>query len=254
MMGTHRAWPPIVDRAREIVESYDVSLEILRNTLSDYTQLSAKTAEARRKGEFPDLIDNTRDIHRPAAWSSPEEARAALRAQYRRDRTEGQEYTVFIGVEKAGMIAQLTGWYRGFGLPVLALGGYSSQTYVDEVGADIAAQDRPAVLLYAGDFDPSGEDIIRDFIERVGYFDDVRRVALTPEQVTEYNLPPLPGKATDTRAAGFVARHGRLMQVELDALPPDELRRLYTEALAPFLDMTKINASIAREEEDRRRL
>ena len=261
-----RDWSPIIEEAREIVESYDtgvtlrqlfyrlVSLEILRNTLSDYTQLSSRTAEARRDGTFPDLIDNTRMIHRPAAWDGPEEARAALRRQYRRDRTEAQEHTVYIGVEKSSMIAQLTSWFGEFGLPVLALGGYSSQTYVDEVRADIDAQERLAVLLYAGDFDPSGEDIARDFIERTGCFDIVYRVALTPEQVTEYALPPLPGKASDTRAAGFVAKHGRLVQVELDALPPDVLHHLYLDALTPFLDMSKVEASKRQEALDRLKL
>lgn len=263
---TQRKWSPILATAREIVESYDtsvtlrqlfyrlVSLEVLRNTTADYKTLSKLTAVARRDGTFPDLIDNTREIHRPAAWDGPEDARSALRQQYRRDRTEGQEYSVYVGVEKSGMIAQLELWFSDFGLPILALGGYSSQTFVDDVREDTAAKGRPAVLLYAGDFDPSGEDIARDFVKRVGCFDVRRRVALTPEQVTEYRLPPLPGKASDTRAAGFVAKHGRLVQVELDALPPDVLRRLYSDALAPFLDMPKVEASKAREEEDRMRL
>jgi hypothetical protein len=264
---TQRKWSPILARAREIVESYTatgvtlrqlfyrlVSFEILRNTKSDYTNLSKLTAEARRDGTFPTLIDNTRSIHRYATWDGPEDARRALRQQYRRDRTEGQERTVYVGVEKAGMIAQLELWFSDFGLPVLALGGYSSQTYVDEVRADIDTQRRPAVLLYAGDFDPSGEDIVRDFVGRVGCFDDVHRVALMPEQVAAYSLPPLPGKASDSRAAGFVAKHGRLVQEELDALPPDVLHRLYSDALAPFLDLSKVEASKAREAEDKQRL
>ena len=83
------------------------------------------------------------------------------------------------------------------------------------------------MLLYAGDHDPSGEDIDRDFIARTDCWDEVRRVALTAAQVEQYALPPQPGKETDSRAAGFVERHGRLVQVELDALPPDVLRDLF---------------------------
>jgi hypothetical protein len=44
------------------------------------------------------------------------------------------------------------------------------------------------------------------------------------------------------------------VQVELDALPPDVLHALYSDALAPFLDMSKVAASKAREEEERREL
>jgi hypothetical protein len=128
-------------------------------------------------------------------------------------------------------------WFGDYGLPVLPLGGYSSQAFVDVIRRDIAAKGRPAVLLYAGDFDASGQDIIRDFIKRVGCFDVQRQVALTSEQVAEHKLPELPGKASDVRAAGFKAKHGRLCQVELDALPPDVLHRLYSDALAPFLDV-----------------
>ena len=118
------------------------------------------------------------------------------------------------------MVTQLEAWFGELGLPILALGGYSSQTFTRQVLVDARRQRRPAVLLYGGDFYPSGEDIDRDFIARKGCFSDVVRVALTSDQVAEHRLPPQPGKATDSRADGFVARHGRLVQIELDALPP----------------------------------
>jgi hypothetical protein len=38
------------------------------------------------------------------------------------------------------------------------------------------------------------------------------------EQVETYDLPPQIAKATDDRAADFIARYGKLLQVELDAL------------------------------------
>ncbi len=92
------------------------------------------------------------------------------------------------------------------------------------------------MLIYPGDFDPSGEDIERDFLERAGCFDEAIRVALNSEQVEKYDLPPQMGKTTDSRAAAFVARHGRLVQVELDALSPDVLRELYTKTIRRFWD------------------
>ena len=152
--------------------------------------------------------------------------------RYRRDRTEGQPRRVYIGVEKAGLVALLESWFSDRGIPILALGGYSSQSFVDEVIADMDTS-RSAVLLYAGDHDPSGHDIPRDFVERAGCFDEVERVALSPEQVDQYQLPPAMGKATDSRADGFVQRFGELVQVELDALPPDVLHALFESALEP---------------------
>jgi hypothetical protein len=92
------------------------------------------------------------------------------------------------------------------------------------------------VLVYTGDFDPSGEDIARDFVERVGVFDDVVRVAVNADQIVSLGLSPMPGKTSDARAAGFVARHGQLVQVEVEAVHPDTLHELYQAAIGAVND------------------
>jgi hypothetical protein len=264
-----RDWPALLAQAATIVRSYDtlvtlrqlfyrlVAASLLPNTTNAYKALSKHTAKARRAGTFPALMDRGRTIHRFQAFANVAAARRWLAQIYRRDRTEGQPYALYLGVEKAGIVAQLQEWFGDLGVPVLALGGYDSQTHVDQVKADVASGDqdgRPAVLLYAGDFDPSGEDIDRDFTARTGCWDEVRRVALTAEQVAQYGLPPQLGKATDSRAAGFLARHGRLVQVELDALPPDILHQLYAEAIADFWRDDAYQAALTRERTDRRTL
>jgi hypothetical protein len=263
---TRLDWPPILDRAKDIVATYDtgvtlrqlfyrlVAAGIIPNTQAAYKTLSNKTAKARREGAFPDLIDRTRRIHRDPRFQSPGAALAWLAASYRRDRTEGQDVSLYLGVEKDGMVTQLEAWFGHLGLPILALGGYSSQTFTRQVGVDARRQRRPAVLLYGGDFDASGEDIDRDFIARTGCFSQVVRVALSEDQVDEHRLPPQPGKATDSRANGFVARHGRLVQVELDALPPEVLRGLYQSAIDGFMDMSTYHAALEREDRERGRL
>ncbi len=263
---TRLDWAAILTRAAAIVHAYDtgvtlrqlfyrlVAALLLPNTVNAYKGLSRVTAEARRRGDFPELVDRTRAIHRYQTFPGPDQARSWLSRIYRRDRTEGQTVSIYLGVEKNGLVAQLEDWFADRGVPILALGGYSSQTYVDEIAADVAEQRRPAVLIYAGDFDPSGEDIQRDFMQRTGCFADVSRVALNAEQVEQYDLPPQMGKATDSRAGGFIQRHGKLVQVELDALPPDVLRRLYTEALGRYWDTPAYERALAREQAERIRL
>lgn len=66
--------------------------------------------------------------------------------------------------------------------------------------------------------------------------------------------PPQPGKETDSRARRFVARHGKLVQVELDALPPDVPRTLYTDAIAAFWNDDAYRQALAREATERRSL
>lgn len=255
-------WNDILFRAKQIVLSYDtgvtlrqlyyrlVSEGLMPNRQQSYKTLSAKTAAARREGWFPALIDRTRDIERYDDWESPQEALEWLTKIYRRPRTEGQEWAIYIGVEKHGLTTQLMAWFSGLGIPVMALGGYSSQTFVDVVASDVHKQRRKSVLLYAGDFDPSGMDIDRDFIERAHIFDETMRVALTADIVRDYDLPPMPGKAEDSRSARFMLEHGELVQVELDALPPTDLRALYQAAINEFWDEDSYEEAMERERED----
>lgn len=256
-------WAAILRESASIVDMYETGVTLrqlfyrlvvaalLPNTRGAYGTLSAQTAEARRRGEFPDLMDRTRTIHRDISFDGPGDARQWLGAIYRRDRTEGQEHSVYLGVEKHGLVELLRSWFGRFGLPILALGGYSSQTYVKTIVEDVEAQDRPAVLLYAGDFDPSGIDIGRDFVKRSDCWAYVDRVALTQVQIAEHNLPAQMGKATDSRAAGFVQEFGELVQVELDALPPDVLRDLYRQRLDSLLDMSVLDAVVRREQREK---
>ncbi len=256
-------WDALVPEATAIVESYDtgvtlrqlfyrlVASEQLPNTSTAYKGLSRVTAAARREGRFPKLIDPTRTINRLTAFPDPDTARDWLADIYRRDRTEGQDATVYLGVEKAGILEQLKAWFGDYGVPIVALRGYSSQSFVEEVRRDVERYGRPGVLLYAGDFDPSGMDILRDFLERTDCFGRVDRIALNSEQIETYNLPPLPGKATDSRAAGFIGQYGRLVQVELDALPPEILRGLYEDAFGRYWDVSTFEGVRERERAER---
>ena len=256
-------WDPVLYQAAAIVDSYDtgvtlrqlfyrlVSLEILPNTHSYYTTLSSKTAEARREGWFPSLVDRTRSIHQYRTFTSAAQAKAYIQRTYRRDRTEGQPYTLYLGVEKHGIVNQLQAWFGDLGIPIVSLGGYSSQTYLDEIADHAESQNRPVILIYAGDFDASGHDIERDFRNRVRNLSHTVRIALTEAQILEYELPRLPGKESDTRALGFIEKFGSLFQVELDALPPEVLRDLYRAAIHEFFDKSIYDQVLAVEKRER---
>lgn len=243
---TSTSWPAVLDRARAIMATYDtgvtlrqlfyrlVAEQVLPNTPVAYRTLSARTAEARREGTFPDFVDETRSIERMLSFPTPEAVLEAAVPLYHRDRTKGQRESLYLGVEKRGLRLQLR-WFEDLGVAVLAVAGYSSETYIDAIKRDGEGQGRPASLIYAGDFDPSGEDILRDFLARTGCFD----------------LPVAMGKAGDPRAAGFIENHGALEQVELDALPPTTLRDLYRDAVRRHWNERKYKAELALEAEER---
>ena len=70
----------------------------------------------------------------------------------------------------------------------------------------------------------------------------------------EHGLPENPAKAGDSRGAAFKARHGRLVQVEVDALPPDVLRDLFDAAMAGEWDKSQWDKSMKREDRERTKL
>jgi hypothetical protein len=259
-------WAPVIEQAAGIVRSYVtrvtlrqlfyrlVSAQLIPNTEYHYKRLSELTAQARRDGDFPDLIDRGRAIHRYEHFNGPRDALDQLVGRYRLDRTRNQDVSLYLGAEKAGVVEQLTEWFGDLGIPVLALGGYASQTYVDEVAAGVLRHGRPAVLLYAGDFDPSGEDIDRDFVVRSDCWDEVVRVVLSASQVRSYRLPVNPGKVKDSRAKAFIERHGAPVQVELDALDPADLRALFQAAIDGYWDMSRYEEMLRAEQPGRERL
>lgn len=267
-MSARRSWVPIVARAAELVVVFQARFdraptlrrlhyELVSDELAtalgyvnaqlDYQALSARTAEARRDGTFPDLSESGRSLDRDDGFADADDVRQYMRAVVRVDRMAGQEQSFAVVVEKEGSRQFLTDWFEDRSMLVTALGGYASQTLVGKIAAWQRADRRHMRLVYAGDHDASGEDIERDLRDRLageGWSGDVLRVALLPEHVEEYGLPRSPFEKADSRAASFQARHGGLWQTELDALDPDVLRRLYEAAIEPFWDTSAFQARL----------
>lgn len=275
-------WQPVIHRAAEIVESYDIPVtlrqlfyrlvmeQLLPNTISAYKALSDKTAAPRRRGEFPALFDRGRNVLQTAYWDHPADAVQDLADQYRLDRTAGQDVSVYLGVEKNALAGLLQDWFDEFGVPVLPLGGYSSESLDRVVRQRVERDGRPAVLIYAGDFDASGMDIGRNFVAQTDCWQQVIRIGLDEQRIEEHGLPVLEGKATDSRAPRFIDAHPRIhgrydfgrdskgrripVQVELDAVDPPELRRMYLGAMAPFWDTSVFEDVLSQERVDRTQL
>lgn len=115
---------------------------------------------------------------------------------------------------------------------------------------------KDAILFYLGDHDPSGEDMVRDIQDRLTMYGvplDVRKLALTMEQVEQYDPPPNPAKMTDPRAAEYVDKHGATSW-EVDALGPDVLDQVIRDAFDEVVDTDKMEAVKEEEEADKKLL
>ncbi|WP_381805693.1 hypothetical protein [Streptomyces niveus] len=105
-------WPAVVDRAREIVESYEggvtlrqvmyrlASAGVLPHTPSMYRHLSAHLAKARREDRFPDLIDTLREVHVPPSWPDAGSFLRESPAWFGLDLTHGQAQALYVAAEK----------------------------------------------------------------------------------------------------------------------------------------------------------
>jgi hypothetical protein len=72
------------------------------------------------------------------------------------------------------------------------------------------------------------------------------RIAVTPAQIEEWNLPTRPTKTSDTRA-----KHFGEVSVELDAIEPDTLRTIVRDAIELHLSAEKLEVLKAAEQSDR---
>ena len=72
------------------------------------------------------------------------------------------------------------------------------------------------------------------------------RIAVTPEQIGEWDLPTRPTKKADTRSKGF----GEI-SVELDAIEPNQLRALVQDAIEQHLPAEQFEVLKAAEESER---
>lgn len=211
---------------------------IYRNTLGAYTTLSRHTADLRRLGLFPRFEDSTRQIDRPLCFDSAGDRLKWALANMRLDRTEGQPWQTWVVVEKRGLRGRVIGWTEHLGLPVVALGGFGSETIERKVREAIQRDGRPSRGLFVSDFDPSGLYLPDVYQRHVG-FDRVERVALTAEQVDDLALPMDFAPEEDSRLGWFIEQTGRDVQVEvdaLDALHPGVLEQALMDAIAAEWD------------------
>ena len=114
------------------------------------------------------------------------------------------------------------------------------------------------IVLHLGDHDPSGIDMTRDIADRLQLFSrqapiEVRRIALTMEQIEEQSPPPNPAKITDSRYAGYAAEYGD-ESWELDALEPQFISNLIRDQILEERDEEKWEAAVDEQEEEREQI
>jgi hypothetical protein len=207
----------------------------------------------RRAGRLPWgwIADNTRWMRKPASWSSLEEALQHTARTYRRSLWDDQDAYVEVWTEKDALAGVLLEETRQWDVPLMVSRGFSSITYLYEAAEAIEDQGKPAYLYYFGDHDPSGVHIDRSIERQLRELAPeaeihFERVAVRPEQIEQWGLPTRPTKKTDSRSKTFQGE-----SVEVDAIPPDQLRELVRDCIEQHVDGRRLDLLRVAEQSER---
>lgn len=234
---------------------------IFANLQKNYAKLSDLLGEARMCGlcDWAVIEDRIRVPKFVNEWDNIDSAMQTLIAVYRRKRWLDQENYVEVWVEKDALSGVLEPITQDYHVHLLVNRGYSSISAMRDSSLRFrvaSSEGKTCYLLYLGDLDPSGEDMVRDIKDRQGELwakVELTKIALTRDQVDKYQLPPNPAKMSDPRARGYVEEHGDVSW-EVDALPPAVLNELLRSALEELLDREKYEAIKQQEEEDKQKM
>lgn len=209
--------------------------------------------------DWHSITDRTRNLRRNSHWSTPSSVIESAMYSYLLDKWEGQPNYVEVWVEKDALVDIVGQACRPIDTPYFSCRGYTSQSEMWAAAQRFINQNRireNCFIIHLGDHDPSGIDMTRDIQERLWMFGadvQVKRVALTMEQVQTYNPPPNPAKLTDSRCGKYMDEFGD-ESWELDALEPQMMTNLIRDEVTALRDDDIYWSVCDREESEKKEL
>lgn len=190
--------------------------------------------------DWNSITDRTRNLRGNSHWSTPSSVIQSAKYSYMLDKWKGQPNYVEVWVEKDALVDVIGQACKPLDTPYFSCRGYTSQSEMWGAAQRFIRQaDREnRIIIHLGDHDPSGIDMSRDIQDRLNMFGAdvyVKRVALSMEQINQYNPPPNPAKLSDSRATKYIDRFGD-ESWELDALEPKVITNLITNEVTAYRD------------------
>jgi hypothetical protein len=255
-MTRHEKTEAIIQAAHEVLEAYHpmtvrqvyyqlVSKQIIENNRGEYNGVSKALVCARQEGIIPwDWIEDRLRMPRAVQqWDDLADFIGTVKRSYRRDVWATQERYLECWLEKDALSGIFEKVLNPFGATLNVGRGFDGWSSIYNA-AQRFGEKEDATILYFGDFDPSGEDMVRSLRERLAYLGAeplIKKCALTAKDIDTYHLPPALAKTTDTRSAAFIQEHGNRC-VELDALPADVLEDRIREEVESIIDGEALQA------------
>lgn len=267
-----KAW--IIENSLEVLAEYSDVITIrqlyyrlvargMTNDLNHYKRVvSAMTARWVGDIEFEAFINRQRStfgetkatpVELDAEIDKGKQQVKAWMEAYHLHRWENQPEYVEVWIEKKALQGVFEHPCSMYDVGLAPCKGYPSLTFLNEAHdrfADAESRGQNVIIIYFGDYDPSGEDIPRSIeknISRMGSDVEIERIALLPQQIEEMGLPSAPAKATDSRSRTWEGEG----VVELDAVEPRTLTRMGEEAIKRHFDESLYVGLQEREEGER---
>lgn len=228
-------------------------LGLIDKTESGYGMVQTDLVIMRKTGELPYgwLVDGTRAMRKPRTHNSVEDALWETARLYRKALWQDADAYVEVWLEKDALAGVLWPIVSKYDVPLMVARGYASLSFLHSAAEDIDDLEVPAYVYHLGDFDPSGvnagekiEQTLREMAP--GAEIHFERLAVTPDQIERWRLPTRPTKTTDSRAKGFGD-----ISVELDAIEPDILRDVVSDAIQRHLPRREFDVLMVAEDSER---
>jgi hypothetical protein len=253
-----RQW--IIENAKKVLQDYTDGITIRQlhyrlvalGMIND-TNHYKRVVGAMTKARWDDIVDMSAFVDRERSMygeteddekdldyeieRGKEQVKAWMNA-YSLNRWSNQDNYIEVWIEKKALqgVFERPCLHKDVGLAPCK--GYPSITFLYEASKrfqDAVDNGKHIIILYFGDFDPSGEDIprsIKENLGRLGIDVEVKRMALNQQQITDMGLPGVPPKRSDSRTRNWDG--GSV--VELDAVEPNTLKKMCEDAIESHFD------------------
>jgi hypothetical protein len=225
-------------------------------TEAGYDRVQRQVLELRRAGRLPysDIADLTRWMRKPETYDGVKDALSATARFYRKSLWADADTYIELWCEKdalAGVIYPVT---AEFDVPLMVSRGYASETFCFEAIAAREYDHRDYDVWYLGDFDRSGCDAARSLEEKLLRFGEqkgvevrFRQLAIEESDVHEFDASDMTALVNlyDTAKLLPARNHKRkspadkawphAYAIELDAIEPDDLRRMVRQIIELYL-------------------
>jgi len=207
------------------------------------------------------IIDDSRPRSETRTYNSIADAARDTAEFYRRSALREAADYIEIWCEKQALAGIIESAADDFDVPVIVSRGMPSLTQLYGSACEIDRADSAGKQTYIyqfGDHDPSGVLIpqiikrrLNELCHKLGCSPPIfQRVALTEEQIEEFDLPTRPTKRKGNPHANTFEGDS----VELDALPSAELRRMVRGCIVRHISQRQLNVLRVAEDDERRLL